>query len=137
VIAEVQRSEAKRERWMRELPETLVEDQAELWLEQRQRLEIDRGQPESAHQLLTAQRRKVVLLGEPGSGKTTLLRYFAVKVAQGESADIGLSQNENWFPILIYLRDWAKESERSLIEQLEHFATNTLHIELPKGFYQY
>jgi HEAT repeat protein len=98
----------------------------------------DRGVPISADQLLSSNRRQVVLLGEPGSGKTTLARYFAVKLARGEAGDLGLPSGEDWFPILIYLRDWAKNSERSLITQLETFAKDTLHVDdLPEGFFQH
>jgi predicted NACHT family NTPase len=121
---------------LRELPEDLQTDQAALWLEQQERFGTERGTAVSAHQLLGANRRKVVLLGDPGSGKTTLIRYFAVKLARGEAADLGLTAGDDWFPILIYLRDWAKQPERSLMDQLEDFAANTLQVSLPVGFFQ-
>lgn len=136
VVAEKE-SSPDRALLMREMPESVEENQVDLWLEQRERFGRDRGTSVSAHQLLSATRRKVVLLGDPGSGKTTLMRYFAVKLARNEASEIGLPQGDDWFPILIYLRDWAKQPERSLPEQLEHFAKTTLHVDLPVGFFQH
>ena len=137
-VLEEQNSQSERNLLEQEMPVHLDDEQAELWLEQRKRWGFDRlANGVTVHELLTASRRKVVLLGEPGSGKTTLMRYLAIKVARGESEDFGLAVDENWLPILVYLRDWAKNPERSLIEQLEDFAKSTLEIELPEGFFQH
>jgi HEAT repeat protein len=132
VFAEVDRSnDREREKLTR-----LAEDD-DLLLEQRQRLAIDRSAaPMLADRLLHGQQR-LVLLGDPGSGKTTLMRYLAVKLAQGHHADLGLTNHDDWLPMLIYMRDWAKNPERSLFEQLADFAKSTLHVDLPTGFFQY
>jgi energy-coupling factor transporter ATP-binding protein EcfA2 len=132
VVAEVDRSnDREREKLTR-----LAEDD-DLLLEQRQRLAIDRSAaPMLADRLLHGQQR-LVLLGDPGSGKTTLMRYLAVKLAQGNHADLGLTNHDDWLPMLIYMRDWAKNPERSLFDQLAYFAQSTLHVDLPAGFFQY
>lgn len=122
---------------MRERPEQLTDPQAELWLEQRQRFEQERGRSLSAHQMLGGQRQRVVLLGDPGIGKTTLMRYLAVKTARGEGAEVGLSSEQERFPILVYMRDWAKHPERSLLEQVRDFAEQTLQMEVPTGFLEH
>jgi HEAT repeat protein/energy-coupling factor transporter ATP-binding protein EcfA2 len=135
VAAEVDRSNDREWREREKLAE-LAEDN-DLLLEQRQRLERDRSSaPMLADRLLHGQQR-LVLLGDPGSGKTTLMRYLAVKLAQGNNADLGLTDHDDWLPMLIYMRDWAKNPERSLFEQLADFAKSTLHVDLPTGFFQY
>jgi hypothetical protein len=137
-VLEEQDSQSDRKLLEQEMPVHLDDEQAELWLEQRKRWGFDRlANGVTVHELLTPSRRKVVLLGEPGSGKTTLMRYLAIKVARGESDDFGLMADEPWLPVLVYLRDWAKNPERSLIAQLEDFAKNTLEVELPEGFFQH
>ncbi len=108
----------------------------DLFIEERYRLERNRFIPILADQLFYTQNR-VVLLGDPGSGKTTLLRYYAVKLAQGKSAELGLANNDHWLPILIYMRDWAKNSSISLFSHLYDFSENTLHVTLPQGFFEY
>ena len=137
-VLEEQDSQSDRKLLEQEIPVHLDDEQAELWLEQQKRWGFDRlANGVTVHELLTPSRRKVVLLGEPGSGKTTLMRYLAIKVARGESDDFGLMADEDWLPVLVYLRDWAKNPERSLIEQLEDFAKRTLEVELPEGFFQH
>jgi predicted NACHT family NTPase len=121
-----------------ERPEQLTERQAELWLEQRDRHAQERGRSMSAHEMLRATtRQRVVLLGDPGTGKTTLMRYLAVKAAGQEAAEIGLPEGVERLPILVYMRDWAKHPERSLLDQVRDFAENTLQVELPSGFLEH
>jgi predicted NACHT family NTPase len=125
------------ERLLLERPEPLTERQAELWLEQRDRFSQERGRSMSAHDMLATTRRRVVLLGDPGTGKTTLMRYLAVKVAEAKGAEIGLPENQERLPILVYMGDWAKHPERSLLDQVRDFAENTLQVDLPTGFLEH
>jgi HEAT repeat protein len=137
VSEEATKSVSSPERLLLERPEQLTERQAELWLEQRDRHSQERGRSMSAHEMLGSTRRRVVLLGDPGTGKTTLMRYLAVKAAGAESADIGLPEGQERLPILVYMRDWAKHPERSLLDQVRDFAENTLQVDLPLGFLEH
>ncbi len=81
--------------------------------------------------------KKVVLLGEPGSGKTTLLKYFAVTLAKGQTADLGLAEGTEWLPILIQIRELVLHPEMSIVNYIRHFAETTLSMSpLPGGFFE-
>jgi predicted NACHT family NTPase len=126
------------DRLLLERPEQLTERQAQLWLEQRDRHSQERGRSMSAHEMLRATtRQRVVLLGDPGTGKTTLMRYLAVMAAGDKGAEIGLPEGVERLPILVYMRDWAKHPERSLLDQVRDFAENTLQVDLPSGFLEH
>jgi HEAT repeat protein len=137
VSEEAKKSALSPERLLLERPEQLTERQAELWMEQRDHHSQKRGRSMSAHEMLGSMRRRVVLLGDPGTGKTTLMRYLAVKAAGTEASDIGLPKDQERLPILVYMRDWAKHPERSLLAQVQDFAENTLQMELPSGFLEH
>ncbi len=126
------------ERLLPERPEQLTERQAQLWQEQRDRHAQQRGRSMLAHEILRATtRQRVVVLGDPGTGKTTLMRYLAVMAAGEKGAEIGLPEGVERLPILVYMRDWAKYPERSLLDQVRDFAENTLQVDLPTGFLEH
>ena len=137
VSEEATKSAFSPERLLRERPAQLTERQAQLWMEQRERHSLERGQSMSAHKMLSPTRRRVVLLGDPGTGKTTLMRYLAVMAAGDKRAEIGLSEDQERLPIVIYMRDWAKHPERSLLDQVQDYIENTLQVELPPGFLEH
>ncbi len=110
--------------------------QSELFREQRYRSQLEpTGRRFSAAQLLKQARSKTVLLGAPGTGKTTLMSYFAVMLAQGEFEQLGTGE---LLPILIRMRDWARQPNVSLIEFARQYAETTLSVKaLPKGFFEH
>ncbi|WP_287254290.1 sister chromatid cohesion protein PDS5 [Moorena sp. SIO4E2] len=92
-----------------------------------------------AEQLLSqSQSRRVVILGAPGSGKTTLMSYFAVMLAQQNPEILGLDADTDWLPILIRMRDFAINLDKSLIDYARVFAENTMSVKpLPVGFFEH
>ncbi|NEQ85352.1 MAG: NACHT domain-containing protein, partial [Moorea sp. SIO2I5] len=92
-----------------------------------------------AEQLLSqSQSRRVVILGAPGSGKTTLMSYFAVMLAQRKPEVLGLDGDTDWLPILIRMRDFAINLDKSLIDYARVFAENTMSVKpLPVGFFEH
>ncbi|NEO37376.1 MAG: NACHT domain-containing protein [Moorea sp. SIOASIH] len=92
-----------------------------------------------AEQLLSqSQSRRVVILGAPGSGKTTLMSYFAVMLAQSKPDILGLDGDTDWLPILIRMRDFAINLDKSLIDYARVFAENTMSVKpLPVGFFEH
>ncbi|NEO45443.1 MAG: NACHT domain-containing protein [Moorea sp. SIO4A3] len=92
-----------------------------------------------AEQLLSqSQSRRVVILGAPGSGKTTLMSYFAVMLAQQNPEILGLDGDTDWLPILIRMRDFAINLDKSLIDYARVFAENTMAVKpLPVGFFEH
>ncbi len=137
VSEEAKKSALSPERLLLERSEQLTDRQAELWLEQRDHHSQERGRSMSAHKMLGSTRRRVVLLGDPGTGKTTLMRYLAVMAAGAKATDIGLPEGQERLPILVYMRDWAKHPERSLLDQVRDFAENTLQVDLLPGFLEH
>ncbi len=115
--------------------------QAQLIREQQQRVMLENrsGKKISAEQLLSQnQLQKVVLLGAPGSGKTTLMSYFAVMLAQKHPEKLGLAVDTDWLPILIRIRDLARQPNLNILDYARQFANNTLCVNppLPLGFFE-
>jgi HEAT repeat protein len=110
--------------------------QAELFHEQRYRSQRElTGRRFSAAQLLKQAHSKAVLLGAPGTGKTTLMSYFAVMLAQGELEQLGTGE---LLPILIRIRDWARQPNISLIQFAHQYAEATMSVKaLPEGFFEH
>ena len=82
--------------------------------------------------------QKFVILGAPGSGKTTLMSYFAVKLAQKQSQDLGLEPELDWLPILIKIRDFVKDLDKGILEHIRVFAQTNMTLEnLPTGFFEH
>jgi len=114
--------------------------QRQLWQQQRQWINADNYQNKfPAKDLLTKnQGKKSVILGSPGSGKTTLMSYFAVIIAEGQSNLLGLSEEIDWLPILIRMRDYARYDNLSVLEYYQQFCQNSLQTkDLPQGFFEH
>lgn len=123
-----------------EFLEGVNQRQQELLLEQRQRsLFNNSGKQFLASQLLTeSNSHSCVLLGAPGSGKTTLLSYFAVMLATKQPERLGLSANVDYLPILIRIRDLARQGDISILDYGRQFAEKSMSVKsLPTGFFEY
>ena len=115
--------------------------QAQLLQEQRYfaKLENRFGRKFLAQGLLNqSQSKKVVLLGAPGSGKSTLMSYFAVMLAQNQPQQLELSSEKDWLPILIQIRDLARQPQMSILDYIRHFAEKNMAVHtLPVGFFKH
>nr|WP_293159209.1 NACHT domain-containing protein [Okeania sp. SIO2C9] len=92
-----------------------------------------------ASQLLSENKsQKFVILGGPGSGKTTLMSYFALMLAQKQSQVLGLDRDRDWLPILIRIRDFVRDLDKTIPEHIRLFAeTNMALQDLPTGFFEH
>jgi GTP cyclohydrolase II len=97
--------------------------------------------------------KSILLLGAPGSGKTALVNYFvlmlcgqdletqskflSVSRSKLQPSCIGLSNEIDWLPIVIRIRDLARHPEMSILEFARYFAENTLSCAtLPQDFFE-
>nr|MBW4614859.1 HEAT repeat domain-containing protein [Desmonostoc vinosum HA7617-LM4] len=115
--------------------------QEKLIYEQSQLLQLENqtGKKFSAQQLLKENySQKLVLLGAPGSGKTTLMSYFAVMLAQQQPEKLELKADTNLLPILVKVRDLARQENKSILEYLNQFVQRNLLVkQLPPSFFEY
>jgi len=98
--------------------------------------------------------KSALLLGAPGSGKTALVNYFvlmlcgqnletqskflSVSRSKFQPSCIGLSNEIDWLPIVIRIRDLARHPEMSILGFARYFAENTLSCSpLPHDFFEY
>ncbi|NEQ40637.1 MAG: NACHT domain-containing protein, partial [Okeania sp. SIO3I5] len=92
-----------------------------------------------ASQLLSENKsQKFVILGSPGSGKTTLMSYFAVILAHKNPQLLGLDSDTDWLPILIRIRDFVKDLDKSILKHIRVFAEKNMALQdLPTGFFEH
>ncbi|UKO99247.1 HEAT repeat domain-containing protein [Nostoc sp. UHCC 0870] len=121
------------------LSSNLSQSQQQLLWEQRQRaLRNSSGRKLLASQILSQTNcQKVVLLGAPGSGKTTLLSYFVVMIAQKQIDQLKITAAD-YLPIIISIRDFARQENTSILEYVKQFVEKNLCVKtLPVGFFEY
>ncbi|RUR84372.1 hypothetical protein DSM107007_28880 [Nostoc sp. PCC 7120 = FACHB-418] len=121
------------------LSSNLSQNQQQLLWEQRQRaLRNSSGRKFLASQILSQTNcQKFVLLGAPGSGKTTLLSYFVVMLAQKQIEQLNITASD-YLPIIIPIRDFARQANISVIEYVKQFVEKNLCVKtLPVGFFEY
>ncbi|ABA23115.1 Predicted signal transduction protein containing Nacht domain [Trichormus variabilis ATCC 29413] len=121
------------------LSSNLSQSQQQLLWEQRQRaLRKSSGRKFLASQILSQTNcQKFVLLGAPGSGKTTLLSYFVVMLAQKQIEQLNITAAD-YLPIIIPIRDFARQANISVIEYVKQFVEKNLCVKtLPVGFFEY
>ncbi|MBE7379909.1 MAG: HEAT repeat domain-containing protein [Leptolyngbya sp. SIO1E4] len=130
-------------------PEAMEDPQQRLLWEQRQQILISKqrtsGGNFSAADLLTkGKTNRAVLLGAPGSGKTTLMNYFAVIACSRDQLDENRGSptfpisRTSLVPILIRIRDLARQPDLSILEFVQDFAQKDLAITRDlTGFFQY
>lgn len=115
--------------------------QQQLLAEQRRWAKRDQsGRKLPAQQVLSHSQNKAVFLGAPGSGKSTLVSFFALMLADHDSSDatqIGFDPNQDWLPLVVRIRDWALQPQLGLLAYLRWFATESLAVELPTGFFEH
>ncbi|MBE9210937.1 HEAT repeat domain-containing protein, partial [Nostoc sp. LEGE 06077] len=122
------------------LSSNLSQNQQQLLWEQRQRaLRNSSGKKLLASQVLSQTNcQKFVLLGAPGSGKTTLLSYFVVMIAQKQIEQLNITTAADYLPIIIPIRDFARQENTSVIEYVKQFVEKNLCVKtLPVGFFEY
>lgn len=119
------------------------------------------GQKIPAKQLFKdEQTRRVLLLGTPGSGKTTLVNYFILELCGQKSdskpefpdemldlaydrqktrpSNIRLSNDTDWLPIVIRIRELARHLDMSILDFARYFAEKHLSCSpLPHNFFEY
>ena len=125
-----------------DLPLGFSNRQAQVLWEQKQRSSLTNpfaGQPFLAAKLLDqTQAMRVVVLGAPGSGKTTLVSYFVVMLAQQKPELLGLAADTDWLPILIKIRDLAKDPDLNILKFLRHSVETDLAVQsLPADFFEH
>ncbi|MEA5566462.1 HEAT repeat domain-containing protein, partial [Anabaena sp. UHCC 0399] len=121
------------------LSSNLSQSQQQLLWEQRQRaLRNSSGRKLLASQILSQTNcQKFVLLGAPGSGKTTLLSYFVVMIAQKQIDQLNITAAD-YLPIIISIRDFARQENTSILEYVKQFVEKNLCVKtLPVGFFEY
>lgn len=128
--------------------EAASDPQQRLMFEQRQQMmrlkERTSGEKISAADLFKHRpKNRAVLLGAPGSGKTTLMNFFAVQNAT-PAADTNkdLEKDTNItpkaLPLLIRIRDLARQPDLSVIEFVQYFAEKDLSISRDlSGFFEH
>ncbi|WP_225894372.1 NACHT domain-containing protein, partial [Atlanticothrix silvestris] len=122
------------------LSSNLSQSQQQLLWEQRQRaLRNSSGRKLLASQILSQSNcQKFVLLGAPGSGKTTLLSYFVVMIAQKQIEQLNITAAADYLPLVIPIRDFARQENTSVIEYVKQFVEKNLCVKtLPVGFFEY
>ncbi|MCP5096219.1 MAG: NACHT domain-containing protein [Chloroflexi bacterium] len=80
----------------------------------------------------------LVFLGPPGSGKTTLLKHLAISLAP-QKPNLQVTQNYNHLPILLFLRDHAKEivkNPRYSIIQAIQASLKKWEIDIPSEWFK-
>ena len=124
-------------------PDTLSDSdpQQQLLAEQRRWAKRDQsGRKLPAQQVLGQSQNKAVFLGAPGSGKSTLVSFFALMLADHNASDatqIGFDPDQDWLPLVVQIRNWAWQPQLGLLAYLRWFATESLAVELPTGFFEY
>ena len=102
--------------------------------------------PIPASRLLNAERNsKIVLLGAPGSGKTTFASYFVVSAASSQPKrkittikEDFINGIDEYFPILIHIRELARYPDLSVLNFLSLFVEKELNISrIPAGFFEH
>ena len=153
VMPDVQRQSSKRyELAEMPLPDIASDGQKLVQWEQRQQLKLIGGQSASQPSILAAEllqsktERRVVLLGAPGSGKTTLINYLVV-TATADTLGKGIEETaangsafgiDQYFPILIRIRDLAGKPDLSVLGFLAKFAETEMQVDsVPIGFFQH